>query len=225
MRPVNLLPESQRKRRPEGGGNNANLVLGVLTALLVMTGVYVITANNATSRANQTAEASAEAGQLEARAGALGSFGDFAQTKEARVAAVRDLADSRFDWERMVRELSRVLPEGGWLTAVKASTTGESTSTAGGASADGGGSPTMTLTGCMPRQIEVAQLMLRLRRMYRAEDVSLTSSIISDLEGVPSLENCGKLYQFEVTVTFAPATPEEAPDGEKRVPAALGGGS
>lgn len=224
MRPVNLLPESQRKRRSEGGGNNAKPFLIVLTVLLVMTGVYVITANNATSRANQTVEASAEADQLEARAGALGGFGDFAQTKEARVAAVRELADSRFDWERMVRELSRVIPAGGWLTAVKASATGETTSTAGGSS-DASGSPTATLTGCLPRQTEVAQLMLRLRRMYRAEDVSLTSSVISDLEGVPSLENCGKLYQFEITVTFAPATPEEAPDGEKRVPAALGGGS
>jgi Tfp pilus assembly protein PilN len=224
MRPVNLLPESQRKRRPEGGGNSAKPFLIVLTVLLVMTGVYVITANSVTSRANQTAEASAEADQLEARAGQLGSFGDFAQTKQARVDAVRQLADSRFDWERMVRELSRVLPEGGWLTGVKASTTGESTSTAGG-STDASGSPTATLTGCMPRQTEVAQLMLRLRRMYRAEDVSLTSSIISDLQGIPSLENCGKLYQFEVTVTFAPATPVEAPDGERRVPAALGGGS
>jgi Tfp pilus assembly protein PilN len=223
MKPVNLLPESQRRRRPEGGGNNARTVLGVLAVLLVMSGVYVMTANQATSRANDAASAGAEADRLEAEASSLGAFGDFAQTKEARVASVKQLADSRFDWERMVRELARVLPAGGWLQAVKASTTGEVESSSSTTTATGG--PTAVLTGCMPRQSDVADLMLRLRRMYRAEDVALSSSTISDLAASPTLDSCGKLYQFEITVSFAPVTIEEAPDGKTRVPAALGGGS
>ena len=188
MKPVNLLPESQRRRRPEGGGNSSYLVLGVLVALLVMTALYVTTANKATSRANATAAASAEAEQLEARANELGAFGDFAQIKETRVASVRQLADARFDWERLMREVSRVLPSGGWFKTVNASTTGD----LGESDESVGSGPSATFDG---------------------------------LTGVPSLNGCGRFYQFDVSVTFAPVVPREAPDGRSRVPASLGGGS
>jgi Tfp pilus assembly protein PilN len=221
MRPVNLLPESQRRRQPAGGGKGAYAVLGVLGVLLLMTGVYVLTANTATSRTNEAAAVGAEADGLEAQVAALGSFGDFAQVKETRVASVRQLADARFDWERLMRELARVIPSGGWVQDVKASTAG---SDDGGDSLAPAGSTT-TLTGCLPRQSDVAVLMLRLRRMHRVTDVTLKESAIEDLKGVPSLDGCGRLYKFDVTATFEPAVVEEAPDGERRVPASLGGGS
>lgn len=221
MKPVNLLPESQRRRRPEGGNNSSYLVLAVLAALLVMTALYVTTANKATSHANATATASAEADQLEARANELGAFGDFAQIKQTRVATVRQLADARFDWERLMREVSRVLPSGGWFKAVKASTTGD----LGESSETIASGPSATFTGCLRRQSDVADFMLRLRRMHRVEDVTLQESAIEELKGVPSLDGCGRLYQFDVGVTFAPFVPREAPDGRSRVPASLGGGS
>lgn len=220
MRPVNLLPESQRRRRPEGGGNSTFVVLAALGVLLVMTAVYVTTANKVTSRDNATAAASAEADRLEARANELGAFGDFAQIKATRVASVRQLADARFDWERLMREVSRVLPAGGWFKSVNASTTGD----LGDAEAVSSG-PSATFTGCMRRQSDVADFMLRLRRMHRVEDVTLQESAIEELRGTPSLEGCGGIYQFDVGVTFAPVVPREAPDGRSRVPASLGGGS
>lgn len=227
MRPVNLLPESQRRRKPQGGGNGAYIALGGLAVLLVMTAGYVLSANNVTKRQNETVAASAEADRLEAQATELGPFGNFAQIKEMRVAAVRQLADSRFDWERLMRELSRVTPKGGWIQEVKASVSGAlegaPTTTTDAAAAPSG--PSMAVTGCLPRQSDVADMMLRLRRMHRVEDVTLTESVISDLRGTPTLDNCGQLYQFDINVAFAAAAPQEAPDGETRVPAALGGGS
>ncbi len=223
MKPVNLLPESQRRRRPSGEGNGAYVALGVLATLFVMTLGYVVTGNNATSRANDTAVASAEADRLEARAAELGAFGDFAQVKELRLASVRDLADTRFDWERLVRELARVLPKNGWLQEVKASTTGAD-EPAGDAAAGSAG-PTANLLGCMPRQSDVADLMVRLRRMHRVEDVTLKESGIDDLRSSPTVDSCGDFYKFDVTAVFAPAVSEERPDGRARVPASLGGGS
>ena len=67
--------------------------------------------------------------------------------------------------------------------------------------------------------------MLRLRRMHRVEDVTLTESVLEDEQGIPSVESCGSYYKFEIGVTFAGVAPQDAPDGQRRVPAALGGGS
>ncbi|HEX2161710.1 MAG TPA: PilN domain-containing protein [Thermoleophilaceae bacterium] len=224
MRPVNLLPESQRRRAPAGDGKSAYAVLGVLAVLLAMTAAYVTTANQATERAAAAAEAAAEAERLEAQIASLGAFGNFAQIKEMRIASVRQLAAQRFDWERLMLELARVLPDDGWLKTASASTSGESDDT-GTASASVGGVPTATLEGCLRYQSDVADLMLRLRRLHRAEDVSLTESAREDAQEAPSVDGCGRYYRFEIAVTFAPTVVDESPDGQPRVPASLGGGS
>lgn len=221
MKPVNLLPDAQRRRKPAGDGKSGYVAMGVLATLLVMVLGYVMVANKATTRENEAAAAGAEADRLEARANQLGAFGDFSQIKETRVASVRQLAESRFDWERLMRELARVLPEGGWLQTATASVAGADAS----GSATATGAPSAILAGCMPRQSDVASLMLRLRRMHRVEDVTLQESAVEQDGGAPSLDSCGRLYQFNVTVTFSPVAPQEAPDGETRVPASLGGGS
>jgi len=226
VKPVNLLPESQRRRNPAGDGKRAYVVLGVLGLLLVMTGLYVVTANQVTTRTNEAAVAAVEADRLEAQVASLGAFGNFAEVKQTRVASVRQLAAQRFDWERLMLELARVLPANGWLQAAEASVTGDVGGAAASSADDAAtGSPKATLTGCLPRQSDVADLMLRLRRMHRVEDVTLTESAIEDDKGAPSIDTCGRYYKFDVGVVFTAAVPEEAPDGQRNVPAALGGGS
>ena len=223
MKPVNLIPEAQRRREPRGDGKLSQISLAVLAALFMMVATYVFVANQATSRENDAAAASVEADRLEAEALRTGAFGDFAQVKETRMASVRQLATSRFDWERLIRELARVLPSGSWLQSVDASTTGE---TSGEVAAEAGsGGPTAQLTGCAPRQPDTAALLLRLRRMHRVEDVVLNESTREATGGPPTLDSCGRFYQFDVTVSFAPTVTKESPVGERRVPASLGGGS
>jgi len=40
------------------------------------------------------------------------------------------------------------------------------------------------------------------------------------------VDNCGRLYQFDLMVSFSPTPPQtEAPHGETVVPTSLGGGS
>lgn len=246
MKAVNLLPPEYRRGRStraggERGGRGAHAVLGVLAALLAMVVLYALTTNQVNSKKSETAAAKREADQLEARAAALGAFGSFNQIKQTRMASVRQLAGSRFDWERLLRELAAILPRGSWLQEANTSVTGDpsasgssSSSSSSGSSSSGSspsgsgttpGQPGATLKGCTPRQGDVAKLMVRLRQVYRVQDVQLTESTQGDRSSEPTVEDCGSFLEFNVAVTFSAPSAREAPPGRRRVPARLGGGS
>jgi Tfp pilus assembly protein PilN len=228
VRAVNLLPE-QHRRRPAGTHapkGSSYMVIGLLAVLVVMAAAYALTSNQANDRKTQAAEASQEADGYEARVRALGAYGNFRQTKETRLASVKQLATSRFDWERYLRELAALLPSGTWLREANASVTGE----LDGATPSADGTPLQpgaVLKGCAQSQSEVAKLMVRLRQAYLVDDVELIESARGENTGPASLDNCGSRLEFNVMVTFVAAAPteEEAPLGQKNVPARLGGGS
>jgi Tfp pilus assembly protein PilN len=235
MKPVNLVPQDQRRRTPsEGSGKGAHAVLGILAVLLAMAVVYVLTANSITEKESQAEQARIEADQLEAQAVTKDGFTDFAEIAQTRAASVASVASTRFDWERLMRELSRVMPEGSWLTSASASVTGATdaaSATAPAAPADpatgGTGGPSANLVGCTPKHSDVARMMVRLRQLHRVVDVELTqSSREGSQEATAAIDSCGRNTSFDLTLTFSPTSPvADAPRGETRVPASLGGGS
>ena len=235
MRPVNLVPQDQRRRTPsEGSGKGAHAVLGILAVLLAMAVVYVLTANSVTEKESQAEQARIEADQLEAQAATKDSFTDFAEIAQTRAASVASVASTRFDWERLMRELSRVMPEGSWLTSASASVTGATDAASATAPATpaapataGAGGPSANLVGCTPKHSDVARMMVRLRQLHRVVDVELTQSSRADAEGATAaLDSCGRNTSFDLTLTFSPTSlVADAPRGETRVPASLGGGS
>jgi Tfp pilus assembly protein PilN len=232
VKPVNLVPQDQRRRvASEGDSKSAPIALGVLAALLAMVVVYVLTNNSVTERKSETAAASAEADRLEARAGQEASYTDFAQIAVTRTQSVAGVAAKRFDWERFMRELGRVMPEGSWLQSADASVTGDPTS---GVSSTPPADPNATvmvapaanLIGCTPDQDDVARMMVRLRQLYRVDEVVLNESSLGANGEEATAASCGSLYTFNLTVKFTAAEPsKEAPRGTRGVPASLGGGS
>jgi len=227
MKAVNLIPSEQRRARPSGErAGAAYVVLGVLAVLLVMAVAYVMTGNSVNDNTTKANKAKNEADALEAKAAQLESFTDFASIKDQRLAAVMAAANTRFDWERLMRELSRVMPAGSWLQTTDASVLGDTgdapTPTAVTTAPTG---PTATFVGCTPKQSEVAKILVRLRSLHRVVDVELNESLREQGVQDVTLDSCGSLYKFDVTVTFAPAAPVEAPRGSNSVPASLGGGS
>lgn len=247
MRPVNLLPEADRGLRPASAPKNASyVVLGVLGALLLAVFVIVTTQNQINSRTTEIAEARQEAEQAKQRAAALGPFGQFATIKQTRVQSVTELAEGRFDWERLMRELALVLPEDSWVNTAAASADGAPEgATAAAAPADPetgttlvAAGPSLNLVGCSPTQSDVAEVMVRLRNLHRADDVQLTESarpeeaeavagaVVAEPTTAGAAGECGDNYQWDVNVTFSPPT-GPGPDGENgdAVPSSLGGGS
>ena len=229
MKAVNLIPSDQRRAKASGEmSGGAYGVLGVLAVLLVMAVAYVMSTNSVNDNKSKAAEARQEADAAEAKTKQLGSFTDFASIKDQRLAAVTAAAQTRFDWERLMRELSRVMPNGSWVSTTTASVTGDGVGSATTATADplAVAVPKANLVGCTPRQSEVARMMVRLEQMYRVTDVTLNESTQESGSSDTTLQNCGRLYKFDITVSFSPVPPaSEAPKGETRVPASLGGGS
>jgi hypothetical protein len=229
MKAVNLIPGDQRRVRSSGARSGAAyVVLGVLTVLLALAVGYVMTTNSVNENTTNAEKARQEADTLEAQAKQLNAFTDFSSIKEARLVAVRTAAETRFDWERLMRELSRVMPAGSWLQTTQASATGDPSDTATPAPATeavGPVSPTATFVGCTAKQSEVAKILVRLRGMHRVSDVELNESLVEEAVSEVTVDSCGPNYKFDVTVTFAPNAPVEAPRGSGSVPASLGGGS
>ncbi len=221
MKPVNLLPDEHRPRRASGERpGSAYAVLGVLAVALAMVGFYVLSANQVSSREDAAAQAQRDAQAAQTEIATLGAFASFSQIKEVRVASVTSLAEARFDWERFVRELALVLPERTYLSQVDASVLPDPAAAATATTTTG---PSATLLGCAPRQPDVAQLMVRLRELYRVQDVSLTESAKGTSDAGAESGDCGSFYAFTVIVAFTPSEP--AVDGAGRqVPASLGGG-
>jgi Tfp pilus assembly protein PilN len=229
MRPVNLLPQEARRRPVGEKAGSSYVVLGVLGALLLMVLGYVVVSNQATSRTNEANQAEAEATRLEQEAQAKQAFSSFAQVKQQRLQSVSSVAQTRFDWERFMRELARIMPERSWITTADASVTGDPSSTDPAAAATAA-QPTANLVGCTPKQEDTAALMVRLGKLYRVDDVQLNESSLeslgADAADQASFDGCGSYYKYDLTVTFSATPPaREAPQGATRVPASLGGGS
>jgi Tfp pilus assembly protein PilN len=244
MRPVNLLPDDLRPRQASGALRGSSYaVVGVLGALFLMVVVYVLSANSVNSRTSDIAEAERQTQEAEARASALAPYEQFAQIKATRVSSVTALASQRFDWERTMREVALVLPAGTSLTELNATTAGVATGAAPAptdpnlVAATSGAGPSLQLKGCAERQPDVATLMVRLRRLYRSSDVTLTESTKqaqAAVGGAPpaassdsaagGADGCpSDAYQFDMNVAFTPTDP-----GEKQklqAPARLGGGA
>jgi Tfp pilus assembly protein PilN len=252
MKAVNLLPAKHRPRQPTGGqGKGGIVVLGVLGAVLVGVLVYVLTLNSINDSKSKITEATAEAARLDEQANSLGPYGDFAKIKSERVQSVKELAQGRFDYERLVRELAQVLPPDVWLVNASASSVADSSSAgttsstppasgASGAAATPAAAtgPTLKLQGCARDQSQVAVTLVRLRELQGATDVSLDHSTRGDpgsastpaapagSSGGSGGASCGTTggnpnYSFEADVTFAPASPSQPVTAPNR----LGGGA
>ncbi|MEZ5078754.1 MAG: PilN domain-containing protein [Solirubrobacterales bacterium] len=237
MRPVNLIPGEERagERRPMRGGPLAYVVVAALALAVVGVTVLVITGNQVSDRKTEIAQLEAETAAVEARANALASYTEFHSVREARLTTVASLAQSRFDWERVMRELALILPAGDiWLTNLTGTAAaGVSVEGSSGIGLRGeAAGPALELTGCAAGQEAVAGFVQALKEIDGVTRVGVQSSQRDSTGGSgdsASASNCRTrdfIAQFQIVVAFdaapipvvgstaTPAPAEAAPSAE-----------
>jgi len=190
MRPVNLIPTEDRRgeQAPLRSGPLAYIIVGALVALLAGVTAMVLIGNQIAEQKDEVVQLKREDAAEAARAQRLASYTQFANLREQRLATVSSLADSRFDWERVMRELSLVLPSDVWLVNLSATATAAASveGGSGGGSSSAGGlrgaapGPALELSGCARGQESVAGFVTALKDIDGVTRVGVESSELSE---------------------------------------------
>jgi Tfp pilus assembly protein PilN len=221
MRPINLIPPQDRRTHGAAArtGPLAYIVVGSLAVLLIGVVMLVLISNQISDREGEVESLEGQRAVATAKAAELTPYVSFEQVATQRTTTVTELADSRFDWVRIVRQLSLILPKEVFVTDLTAAGAGAEGST--GFSVAG---PSMTIAGCAPGQDKVAAFVASLKQIDGVTRVGLSNSSLSGKN--QASEGCGA-NTFNLTVAFDEApvaseaggviteTPTEAPvEGE-----------
>lgn len=241
MRPVNLIPEEERTGgvRPLRSGPTAYIVVGALVAALLGVTALVTTSNRISDLKAETTEIEANIATTAAKANELQAYVDFHMVREQRVSTVTSLADSRFDWERVMRELALILPDDVLVTSLTASAS-PGVSPGGGAAIPLRSSipgPALEINGCAKGHEGVAGFIQAIKDIDGVTRVAVPSSAQGEEQSVEtgSAAESTACDDDEITATFqmvvafdaaplpaasAEATPEVAASSpEAEVPA------
>jgi Tfp pilus assembly protein PilN len=221
MRPVNLIPSEERPggRKPMRGGPLAYIVVGALAAAVIAVAVLAVTENQISDSKAEITRLETEKTAVEARAQALDAYTQFHQLREQRDLTIADLANSRFDWQRVMRELAIVLPGNVWLTDLSGTASPSSSVAGGGGSSmrSSIGGPALELSGCATGQDAVAGFVQSLKQIDGVTRVGVESSQLGEGaggSGSSASAGCTKpsFAQFQMVVAFdaAPVASEES---------------
>jgi hypothetical protein len=199
MRAVNLLPREEAKKSFAanrgvvfGGAGGAALATAVLASMLISSGGAVDSKRSELDSIRAQIAAMPPAPVRDtSRQDAL------AADKGARIGALSGALSGRVAWDRVLRQVSLVLPEDVWLTNLAAA--------APGADAQAGAAG-FTLTGATYSQNGVARFLSRLSVVPDLEDVRLQSS-------QSEIRNERELVQFTILADV------RSPDGDAAAPA------
>jgi Tfp pilus assembly protein PilN len=223
MRPVNLIPPEQRRGEssPLRTGPLPYVILGALVLAIAGVSALVLTENQISEHKDEIVTLKREDAIAQARAKRLTAYAQFQANTEQRILTVSSLANSRFDWERVMRELALILPSDVWLTELTATAT-PSASVGGSSSAalrTGTAGPALALGGCARGQEGVAGFVTALKDIDGVTRVGVESSELASKEGEAGSGKSGGsdcrtrhfIAQFSIVVAFdaAPVPPEE----------------
>jgi Tfp pilus assembly protein PilN len=224
VRAINLIPAEERRGRSAArAGALSYLVVGALIAALAGVTSLVLTNQQVSDREAEVAQLEQRKAAAQAQADSLRAFAEFRSMQEARTATVTSLAQSRFDWERVLRELSLVLPADVWLVELTG-TVSPDVQLDGGADLSSRAAvqaPALELVGCTVGHDAVGRLVAALRDIDGVTRASVAKSerpsveeSATGAESESSGDDCRTkdfITRFEIVIAFdAVPVPEAA---------------
>jgi Tfp pilus assembly protein PilN len=180
VRAVNLVPKDYRRGRLAGRGGEifSYALIGGLAAVLLAVVAVVLTSNEVSDNKAEVAKLQQQLDDAQTEASSLAPYTNFANLAQARIATVSSLAQSRFDWERVMRELSQTIPADVWLTKLAGTVVPDVTldngvSIASRSSITG---PALEIEGCGSGQEAVAKFVAALEEIDGVTRVGVQSS-------------------------------------------------
>jgi Tfp pilus assembly protein PilN len=214
MRPVNLIPKEERLDAPKSlrSGPTAYIIVGALVAALLGVTALVTTGNRIGDLKGEVTQVEGEITAAQETAQELSAYTQFHSVREQRVATVTSLADSRFDWERVMRELALVLPSDVVLTALTASVN-PGVAPAGGTSSTlrtAIPGPALSMSGCTSGPESVAAFLQVVKDVDGVTRVAVPNSSegggaaaeTGSAGGTAGCDESGLSTQFEMVVAF-----------------------
>ena len=180
MKSVNLIPPDAR--RGDGTkmrtGGVPYVVLGGLGLVLLLIIVLAITSKQVSDKEAEVASLNQELQTKTSEAQSLSAFAQFGAVEQMRASTVSSLAQSRFDWERVLNELALIIPEDVWLVQL-AGTASPAVQIDEGPDVqvrDTVTGPALEIVGCAPSQDAVARFAADLEDIDGVTRVGVASS-------------------------------------------------
>jgi Tfp pilus assembly protein PilN len=241
MRPVNLIPPDERRgdSAPLRTGSLIYVLLAGLGLLLLGIVVVALTSKQISDRTSEKSSLERQLASATQRANSVQAFTEFRTVQQNRAATVTSLAQSRFDWQRVLQELARVLPADVTICSLTGTVSQNVTMDSGGSSSCSSGSsggtslrdqvagPVLEIDGCASSQDAVAGFVAALQDIDGVTRVGLEHSGASQqqsgagLTGEPGdaslsgSNGCQKPYGFTIFAAFdavpAPGTTPPPP--------------
>jgi Tfp pilus assembly protein PilN len=231
MRPANLIPSDERRgdQAQLRTGHVVYVLTGGLVLLLLGIVAVALTSKQIDDRTAQKASLEQELNQATAQAQSMNAFVNFRMVQESRASTVSSLAQSRFDWSRVMHELALVLPSDISLSSLTGTVSSgvQLQSESSGSSSGGSGStlrgevagPALEIVGCAPSQDAVAAFVSSLEDIDGVTRVGVSSSKLPEVNssgftgepgngastGSTSPDDCQSgpnIVKFEVVAAF-----------------------
>jgi Tfp pilus assembly protein PilN len=211
MRAVNLLPRDERRARGRLTVVGQVAIVSPFVVVALLTAGYLLTSSKVNNKKAALQDAQARLAALPAPKPTELPNPQLAAQRDQRVAALSAALQSRLSWDRLLREVSAVLPDDVWLTQLSAQSPQAATS-AGSPSTSSGATTTTTppataaatastkplnLAGYTYSQPGVARFLTRLALIPELQDVKLLSSSQTELFG-------RTVYSFSVKAGVRP---------------------
>lgn len=231
MKPVNLIPPDARRgdRSRTRTGAVPYVIMAGLGLLLLGVIALAFTSKQVSDKEGEVESLNQELQAKTSEAQGLSSFARFGAMEEMRSGTVASLAESRFDWERVVNELALVIPGDVWLVELTG-TVSPAVQIEGGAELqirDSIGGPALEIVGCAVSQDAVAGFVADLEDIDGVTRVGVASSARPVEETTAAATEAGAddgqgecrtrdfITRFEIVAAFdevpVPATATAAP--------------